>query len=362
MDPEIREQVLEGGGAYRDPDDEGKYDVDGEIDTDAWDTNARQQPRSPSPPPSYHQPQPDWGQGAVEGEDAYEPIPLDLTRRVPSDQEERDEEEASKWSHRKPTDPAPSVDDYEDSDDEYIDDEPRATLLRRRRMQAYRGVGWMGARDSTIDTLLSHPDVACQPRFNDLPVALDDDMRRLVLDTGPGTVRDPDYAWRTFWRFSDRNYCFFCVHRRTNEQRTYSEEFKLALEMMTRPLFDYDQEHLVKQLHNMFFVVFQPLLPPRAPCKRTGRPKPAHYLWASTIRRHMVHHMHRPVHDTVMEYNLLGKANELLSMTTFKRHKKNGSSDIQFDSARLRHIRDNIEQRRRLRADISKGQSLYRAP
>ena len=300
-----------------------------------------------------NQEQPDWG-GQVEG-DEYEPVQLDFSRKVMTAEEETNEEEASKWAQAR-TEEA-TIDDYESSDDEYVEDNPRATRLRRIRMQAYRSTDWTGPRNPVIDNLMQHPDIACQPRFNDLPMELDEEMRELAL--GSDLTDDPEAAWRLFWRLNDRNWDFFCAYRRTTQVGNESKAYQQAMEIMNRPLFDHDEEWRVKQLQNMFFIVFQPLLPERKPDKRTGKARPARYLWKSTIRRCMHCHQHRPVHDHLAARKVLREANHVLSSQVFKRNKRN-HADVQFDSAKLKHYRENTELMMKLDDKIAKRVAEYR--
>ena len=301
--------------------------------------------REASPVPAPPAP-PDW-----EAEDEYEPVQLDFSRPPTTKQSEEDEEATSKWSRAR--DRPARVEDYESSDDEYVQDDPRATELRRAKMQRYRSRSGPG-RYPIVDRLLEHPDIACQPRFNQLPLDMDDEMRGLDL----GASRDE--LWRSFWRMCDRNWCFFCTYRRTNKVEQWSNDFREAVDMMRRPLFDHDEEYVVTQLQNMFFVVFQPLLPPRKPCKRTGKPKPLRYLWKSSIRRCMDHHQHRPTHDLLASRNVLKEANRVLSSLVFKRGVKR-PADVQFDGARMKQYRDNADMMMRIDDKVAKHKAEYRS-
>ena len=371
MDPELRERVLEHSGRNLFHDD-SKYDA--EIDTsqgwrvrhdddDDEDDERRRRtpsppPRSPPPPPPprpppYHpQTQPDWANDG-NGEDEFEPVELDLSRPKLTASDESWEEQLGRWVRRPPDAPPPSLEDNDSSDDEYVEGDAELTRRRRMAMQRYRSPRYTGQPRPTIDELLADPDVALQPRFYDLPLDLDREMRdvddRLGCD-----------AWTTFWRFCDRNWCFFCRYRRTTLSEEYSDVYRLMVDKMTRPVHDHDEEVVVAEIQNMYFTSVQPYLPPRTPCKRTGNARPPRYLWKSAIRRHMHEHMHRPVHDMVAMRNTLKRANGFLAGSIVKQHKKNPETETKVDLSRLKALRDNIDVIVRLGDRITKAAADFR--
>jgi hypothetical protein len=363
MDPERREEVLQHDRArlYDDDEDDaddGKYDAELEADDPRWQQRQRSpspppEPRQPPQPPPYHA-QPDWGGGAEAEEEQYEAMPLG--RAVLSASDESLEEYLGKWARRRADDAAPTLDDIDPSDDEYVEGDPALTRQRRMAMQRYRSKGYTGDARPLIDEMLAHPDVALQPRFYGLPLDLDQEMRGLSL--GP-FAHDPQEVWNTFWRFCDRNWCFFCHYRRTTLVEEYSDIFRLMVEKMTRPLFDHDEEVIVDEVQSMWFTSVQPHLPARAPCRRTGRARPQRYLWKSCIRRHMRDHVLRPVHDMVEMQNVLKRANEWLASSMVKRHKKN-PADVKVDLSKMKHLRENMDMIVRFGKDIKKGSSEYR--
>lgn len=341
---------------YRDHEEE-EDEVDGEIDTSRPGMR-RSRSRSPSPPPrqppppAYHQP--DWARD--DGPSCeHDPIPLDPDAEgLDDDQHQRDEEDEGRWAHRTASDEPPTLEAMDSSDDDYDDSDKtgRRSMLRRRRMQRYRSMDpHTRTPNTSIDKLLQHPDVALQPRFNDLE--LNAEMEKLMRDY---PYSDP---WTTYWRFNDRNWCFFCWYRRNTLDTVVDPEFQIMNEMLTRPLMDHSEEYVVQMLQNMFFITFQPRLPPRKPCKRTGRPRPPHYLWKCSIRRHKHEHMHRPIHDKIKMRTKLRRANELLGSMVFKRHRS--THDVEFDGARMKHFRENADLIMRIDDRIAKEVAQFRA-
>ena len=284
MDPEARENVLNYGPSLIEVDTDRYRSKKRSRDpsrsrSPSWGRRSPSPPSGPRPPPPYRPvAEPDWG-GEGGDEQAFEYVELDTSRRVLTAEAEREEEDIGRWASRKSTDPLPSIEDNDSSDDEYVHDNPRATLLRRRRMQQYRSNDWRGGRQQTLDELLEHPDIALQPRFNDLPFGLDEEMRKMALGSGFDTLRDEDTSWDLFWRLCDRHWCFLCRYRRTTESRNFSKEYSMIVQRMSEPLFDHDEEQLVDEIQNIFMLCIRPCLPPRKPVPKGRFSTPVKTKW-----------------------------------------------------------------------------------
>lgn len=355
MNPEDRENALSELGRF-----DFKYDEE-EIEMDTDEGQHRRRPRSPTPPPSplrpppYHpQNRPDWEQ---EAEDEYEAVELNVARPQFSDKQELLEEQLGKWA--RPRRGPATIEDNDPSDDEYVEDDPELTMKRRIAMQTYRDQTHHPRPNALIDQMLASPDVVLQPRFADLPLELDEEMRALSVSEAPTRRHDPEHVWNTFWRYCDRNWCFFCQYRRTTMTNEYSDIYRLMMEKMTRPMDDHDEEVIVNEVQNMFFCAVQPHLPKRTPCRRTGRERPPRYLWKSMIRRHMHHHMLRPVHDNINHRKILIRLTSVLASSIVKKHKKN-PTDVKVDLQKARFMRDTMEVIAKFGKDIQKDIREYR--